>query len=79
MVRHVQNGNDLRDCRFDFDLNSLFECSIRHAAALASAFQANEGRITLDVDERDVTAMAGHGGVDLFVQDNLNSFTDGGV
>ena len=79
MVRNVQNGNNLGNCRFDFDLNPLFKGCICHAAALASAFTANKGRIPLDDDKRDVTAMSGHGRVDLFIQDNLDGFSNGRI
>ena len=67
------------DCRFDFDLSTLFKGRVCHAAALASALKANKRRIPLDIDKRDVTTMASHGGVDLFIQDNLDCLSNRGI
>ena len=50
-------------CIHILNLDPLLEGHVRHAATLAAAFQADVGGILRHVDERDMPAVRGHGGI----------------
>ncbi len=72
MVGDVEHRGDARHLVADHRLDTLLEGHVGHAAALATALEAEVDGVVLDLDQGDEAAVGGDPRVDALVEQPLD-------